>query len=85
VFEGSDQGIVFEIPSNILLKKLRPHVWREIIFTRYLLSPTDIKVYPFAFSYSIDMHVHVRIGHNTSGIASELQWDPSDEIFLGGV
>ena len=32
--------IIFEIPSNILMKRFKPHVWREPAF---LLRALDVK------------------------------------------
>ena len=30
--------IIFEIPSNVLLKKLKPHVWRESHLSPWILA-----------------------------------------------
>lgn len=50
----ADEKAVFEIPSNILLKKLRPHVWRKFIigthpFLDYLLTFLFLVVFFFSF------------------------------------
>jgi hypothetical protein len=41
--------IVFEIPSNILLKRLKPHVWLSVcmfMFVSYFLSSNHVLVLP---------------------------------------
>ena len=50
-WEGeTDEKAVFEIPSNILLKKLRPHVWRKfIIGTPTRFSITQLLFCSWAF------------------------------------
>ena len=53
--------VVFEIPSNILMKKFQPHVW-------CLLFPILNLALHFANGGSIGLHVFVRRRHDVSGL-----------------
>jgi hypothetical protein len=70
--------VIFEIPSNILLKKLKPHVWR--MYTR-LSAPLLADQSPA--QSSLHVHVHVRPGHNLSGSGLQLGW-PHDHALVSG-
>lgn len=57
--------VIFEIPSNILLKKMKPHVW--CMYSRHIhgLLEADKLL-------SIAMHVHVWPCHGLSRVSFEL-------------
>lgn len=59
--------VIFEIPSNILLKKLRPHVW---CMRRIFLSPLAC----VADCCSVTLHVPIRHCHHLPGLSHELGW-----------
>ena len=46
--------ILFEIPSNILMKRFRPHIWRMLIVPSILLTSTPDKLqYPHVLPHLV--------------------------------
>lgn len=63
--------VIFEIPSNILLKKLKPHVW--CMFPSPLSSPLSFTLCVTVIDLtSVPVYVRIRPGHDFPGSSSEL-------------
>lgn len=68
--------VIFEIPSNILLKKLRPHVW---CMCRIFLLPRVC----VANCCSVTLHVFIWCCHNLPGPSHELGWSNDHPLVFG--
>jgi len=69
--------ILFEIPSNLLLKKLKPHVWRK----RFPLASSDDPL--LTICPSIALHVWLRPCDTLPRTCSRLLRSPSYPLFPG--
>lgn len=67
--------IIFEIPSNILLKKLKPHVWCTCRISLNVIFVAD--------GFSVRVYVHVRYRHDLPGLGHKLGWTDDHPLVLG--
>lgn len=74
--------IIFEIPSNILLKRLKPHIWRTFsLWGCFCDSICD----SWLTRFSIAVHVRVRSGYDFPGPGEELGWSDGYSVVFGCV
>ena len=69
--------IIFEIPSNILLKKFKPHLWCTLFYP-FL----DLCMTVRADSNSVILHVWFRSCHDLSGLGVQLGWFDDHSVVL---
>ncbi|KAI9036836.1 MFS transporter [Aspergillus affinis] len=72
--------IIFEIPSNILLKKFKPHVWRAFLLSFHVVDPALIED-----TSSAAVYVWIWLCHDMSGSCAELGRIDDNSMVLGHV